>query len=73
MNGENENKIKKTKRSRDGMISFLKLAEDSYVVYKNGVRITELPLNRQELHEKILEIDMSERDVKAVDYLYGKG
>ena len=38
-------------------IKFVKIAEDSYVIYQSGVRITPFPLNKEELHKKILELD----------------
>ena len=38
-------------------IEFIKIAEDSYVVYKNGARVAPFPLNKEELHDKILELD----------------
>ena len=38
-------------------IEFMRIANDSYVVYKDGIRITPIPLNKEELHEKIFELD----------------
>ena len=43
-------------------IEFMRIAADCYVVYKDGVRITPIPLTKKELHKKILELDSFAED-----------
>lgn len=52
------------------MIRFMKIAKDSYVIYKNNVRITPIPLTKEELHQKILELDISESEQEFIDKHY---
>ena len=53
------------------MIEFLKLTEDSYVLYKNGMRITPIPLTKQELYDKIIELDLSRFEQGFIDNFFG--
>ena len=55
------------------MFEFMRVAENSYVLYKNGVRVTPTPLTKEELHQKILELDVSEKEEQFIDNFYGGG
>lgn len=55
------------------MVDFAKIAKDNYVVYVNGVRITDVPLSREELCEKLCELDLSESDILFIENMYKGG
>lgn len=55
------------------MVDFAKIAKDNYVVYVNGVRVTDIPLSREELCEKLCELDLSESDVLFIENMYKGG
>ena len=53
------------------MFEFMRVAEDSYVLYKNGIKVTPIPLTKEELHQKIVELDVSESEERFIDKFYG--
>ena len=53
------------------MFEFMRVAKDSYVLYKNGIRVTPIPLTKEELHQKILELDVSESEERFINKFYG--
>ena len=55
------------------MIDFMKIAKDSYVVYVNGCRVTEVPLTKEELKEKVANLKLTDEDVLFVDKFYNGG
>ena len=55
------------------MIDFMKIAEDSYVVYVNGCRVTVIPLTKEELKEKVANLKLTDEDVLFVDKFYDGG
>ena len=54
------------------MIDFMKIAEDSYVVYKNGKRITPIPLNKDELVESLSGLNMTDSETIFIERFYGE-
>lgn len=52
------------------MIRFMKVANDCYVVYVNGKRITDIPLTFEELKSEIGKIKLTDADVLFVNKFY---
>ena len=52
------------------MIEFMRIADNSYVVYVNMVRVTDVPLTKDELHEKIANLSLSDEDVAFIEKFY---
>ena len=52
------------------MISFRKIADGLYALYKGGERVTPLPLTREELDSEILNLPLSESEMKHIEVFY---
>lgn len=52
------------------MFDFRKIADDSYCLYKGGVRQNELPLSRVELDQAILDLPLSEAECAVIDFFF---
>ena len=52
------------------MISFRKIADGLYALYKGGERVTPLPLTRQELDSEIMSLPLSESEMKHIEAFY---
>lgn len=52
------------------MLNFLKVAEGLYALYVNGVRVTPEPLTREELDQKLLDLELSDADRKLLENFY---
>lgn len=55
------------------MFNYRKIADDAYVVYVNGIKMTPIPLTKDELKEKLCEIKLSDKDVLFIDNFYSRG
>lgn len=55
------------------MFDFLRLVDDSYVMYRNGERITPHPLTKQELldNDKLIGLELSDDESKFIERFYG--
>lgn len=54
------------------MFDFRKIADDSYCLYKGGVRQNNLPLSRSELDQAIFDLPLSEVECAVIDFFYTK-
>jgi hypothetical protein len=52
------------------MFDFRKIADDSYCLYKGGVRQNELPLSRAELDQAILDLPLSGAECAVIDFFF---
>lgn len=52
------------------MFDFLRLADDSYVMYRNGERITPYPLTKQELLDKLIGLELSDDESQFIERFY---
>jgi hypothetical protein len=52
------------------MFDFRKIADDSYCLYKGGVRQNELPLSRAELDQAILDLPLNEAERAVIDFFF---
>ena len=52
------------------MFDFRKIADNSYCLYKGGVRQNDLPLTREELDQAILDLPLSEMECAVIDYFF---
>lgn len=52
------------------MLDFMKLADGLYVAYRGGVRLTDVPLYKDELVEFLNKQDLSEAELKTVEVFY---
>ena len=53
------------------MFEFRKIADGLYGLYKSGERVTPLPLTREELDEAILQLPLTDAEIKHIDAFYG--
>ena len=52
------------------MFDFRKIADGLYGLYKGGERVTPLPLTREELDSEILNLLLSEPEMKHIEVFY---
>lgn len=52
------------------MFDFRKIADGLYGLYKGGERVTPLPLTREELDSEILNLPLSESEMKHIEVFY---
>lgn len=52
------------------MFDFRKIADGLYGLYKSGERVTPLPLTREELDSEILNLPLSESEMKHIEVFY---
>lgn len=54
------------------MVDFMRIGKDSYVLYKNGVRITPYPLTKSELHEALFGLTLTDEEERFIEKFYGE-
>lgn len=52
------------------MLNFLKVADGLYALYVDGVRVTPEPLTREELDQKLLDLELTDADQKLLENFY---
>lgn len=53
------------------MLDFVKIANDSYVLYCGGKRITPVPLTKKELFDKLNGLTLSDSERAFIERFYG--
>lgn len=52
------------------MFDFHPIADGLYTLYRGGLRLSALPLTRQELDDAILALPLTDADCAAIDFFY---
>ena len=53
------------------MFDFMRIGENSYVLYRNGKRITPYPLTKEELFDKLFSLKVSDEESLFIERFYG--
>lgn len=55
------------------MFDFMKIAHDSYIMFRNGERKVDIPLSKEELLEQLANLELSEEELDFIEKFYGEG
>jgi len=53
------------------MFGFMEIADGLYLLYKGGVRLNDVPLNKEELIDLFNRLELSEVEMHLVEVFYG--